>query len=99
MNDILGKPVHFQEALIEQNDAVIRIDDAEAVRHLGDGLVEALELDTQLILLALALSHILNKRDPTSACERPVVEREGAPARHLPQQAERLPARHEIQSP
>ncbi len=96
---VVRQPVHFHEAGIEQHDAVIGVDRAQAVRHLGDRLVEALELDAQIVFAALAIGDVLYQRDPSAAGKRAIVHREGASARHLAQQPERLAARHHVEAP
>ena len=91
--------VHLEEAGVEQHDAVLRIDGAQAMRHLRDRLIVALELDAQIVFALLALGDVVDQRDPAAIGQRAVIHREGAPARHLPQQAERLAARHHVEAP
>ena len=95
-DNVFGEAEHLEEARIEQHDAMLGIDRAKPVRHVIDRLVEALELHAHRVVLALALGDVLDQRHPSAAGDRAIVHREGAPARHLAQQAERQPARHHV---
>ena len=96
VDQIFGQAVHVEKARIVENNAVVGIDCAQPVRHLGDRLVEPLELDAQVVFLALALGDVLDQRNPAAVGERTIVHRESASARHLAQQPERLAARHHL---
>ena len=95
-DDVLRQAVHLEERPVEQHDAVLGIDRAQAVRHVVQGLLEPLELDAQVVLPALELGHVLDQRDPAAIGERAIVHVEHAPVLHAALEPERLAARHQL---
>ena len=73
-DDVGRQVVHLEEQLVEQHDAVVAVGRAQAVRHVVDRLVEALELDAQVVFPALALGDVLDHHDPAAAGERTIVQ-------------------------
>ncbi len=96
LHDVPRHAVHVEETLVEQDQPVLGVDRAHPVRHLVDRLVVALELDAQVVLLALALAHVLDQRDPAAVGHGPVMQRKSTAVGKLAPQLERLAARHQF---
>ena len=89
-DEILRQVIHVQEKLIVEDEAMVGVDRAQAVRHVIDGLVKALELRQLHELFGLALGDVLDQRHPVPIAKRAIVDRKRQPVRKLPDQAKRL---------
>src|SRR3954470_24861824 len=67
------EPVHLDVARIAHDQALVRAEHAEPVRHVVDRVIEALVLQAQLALHAGALGDVLAQRDPAPVRHRVIM--------------------------